>query len=200
MKNIMRILTLLLALVFVFTCFVGCESGDDVEEDNKTLDLPSWFLSPPIADDALYAIGVGESSKLQMAMNKASDWARQELSRVISVKVSTMTKQFLEEAGVDDVSQTTEFTEVVSKSIASNSISGSKIKEQEIKETDDGKYIAYCLVELKLADMTGAIDEIVKQNSAAFAKLQANRAFDDLANELKELDSNSYETPATPEY
>lgn len=204
MKHIFKILILML-IVIVSMSLVGCKSGGDVEEDEKVdekvaaLDLPDWFLSPPIATDALYAAGFSKKSNPQMALTTAADWARQELARVISVKVSTLTKQFLEEAGVGDVTQATEFSQVVSKSLASNTISGSKIEKQELKAAGN-KYAAYVLVRLAMEDMGGKIDEIVKANAAAYAKLQANKAFDDLAEELKAVDTSAYEKPATPDY
>jgi len=43
--------------------------------------------------------------------------------------------------------------------------------------------------------MSSAIDEIVKSNAAAFSKLQANKAFGDLANELKEMKASEVEVP-----
>jgi hypothetical protein len=205
MKKILQtILVLIIAVIFGIV-MTGCKSGGDVETktdvkkktDAPELNLPDWFLTPPNAEDMLYAVGFSKKTNPQMALVTAADWARQELARVVSVKVSTMTKQFLEEAGVENQTQASEFSQVVSKSLASEVISGSKIDKQELKPSQD-KYAAYVLIKLSLADMGGKIDAILKANSAAFAKLQANKAFDDLAKELKDMEADKYDKSNRP--
>ncbi|MCK4795919.1 MAG: LPP20 family lipoprotein [Spirochaetes bacterium] len=201
MKKILNIFLLVVMVVFMSIAIIGCEGGADVEEKKASSDsgsdYPDWFLNQPSAEDAIYAVGVAKKQNPQLAKDTAAARARNEIARVIKVKVSTMTKDFLEEAGVDDVTQSTEFTQVVSKQISDNTISGSKIDTIHVDKTTDPDTF-YVLIKLSLSDMGGAIDEIVKANSAAYAKLQASRSFDDLAKELKELDSGAYETPVTP--
>jgi hypothetical protein len=189
LKNMTWAMMLIMLIALVASC------GGDVVENNSGSNYPEWFLNQPTAEDAIYAVGVAKKQNPQLARDTAAARARSEVARVIKVKVSTMTKDFLEEAGVDDVTQSTEFTQVVTKQLSDNVISGSKIEKVHVDDTTDPDTF-YCLVKLSLADMGGAIDEIVRANSAAYAKLQANRAFDDLASELKDLNSNQYDTPS----
>ena len=153
------------------------------------------LLSPSAKTPIIILISCGVSLSLAMflAMDTAKNRARDEISRVIGVKVSNMIKDFLEEAGVSGESVATEFTSSVSKSVSSNFLSGSKLEQQDLYEIDtdeDGNpnaYEAFALMKVSLKDMSSKIDEVMKNNAAAYAKLQANKAFDDLAKELKEI-------------
>jgi len=210
MKEIVKKLSVFVTFAILFGLLASCGGSGDTKENNKSkkkrADVPSWFLAPPTAEDAIYAVGYAKKENLQLAVDTAKNRARDEISRVIGVKVSNMIKDFLEEAGVSGNSVATEFTSSVSKSVSSNFLSGSKLDQQDLYELDndgDGNtdaYEAFALMKVSLKDMSSKIDEVMKNNAAAYAKLQANKAFDDLAKELKDLNGNDASLkPVVPE-
>ncbi len=197
--KISKLLKLVIS-IFVVLLMLNCGEGSSGETKKdekgstsrkKRADVPSWFLTPPYAEDALYAVGYAKKDNLQLALNVAANRARDELSRVLGVKVANMVKDFIEEGSVgggeDKVGQVTEFSQTVSKSITENTLNMTRIDQQELYELEDGSYEAFVLIKLSLADLSSKVDEIMKNNAAAYAKLQANKAFDDLNKELKNL-------------
>lgn len=191
-----KLLTKLFMAIFIIALLVNCGGGGEEKKDNKKgskkrADVPSWFLAPPYAEDALYAVGYSKKDNLQLALTTATNRARDELSRTINVKVANMIKDFIEEGSVggskDKVGQVTEFSQTVSKSITENALSMTRIDKQELYELEDGSYEAFVLVKLSLADLSVKVDQIMKNNAAAYAKLQANKAFEDLNKELKSM-------------
>jgi len=193
-----KLVTKLFLAIFVIALFINCGGNGETKENEtkssskkKRVDAPSWFLAPPYAEDALYAVGYAKKDNLQLALNVATNRARDELSRVIRVKVANMIKDFIEEgsvgSGKDKMGQVTEFSQSVSKSITENTLNMTRIDQQEIYELEDGSFEAFVLVKLSLADLSSKVDEIMKNNAAAYAKLQANKAFEDLNKELKSL-------------
>ena len=190
-----KFLSLFLVLPIIAAMIISCGSGEKEEETKKSTkkraDVPTWFMSPPSTEDALYAVGYAKKAKMQLALTTARNRASDELSRTLGLRVTNMVKDFIEEgtvgSGNEETGQTVEFTQSVSKSLTDNAIALSKIDQQEIYEFDDGSYEAFCLIKLSLADMTSKIDEVLKNNAAAFAKLQANKGFDELKESLKEL-------------
>jgi len=50
---------------------------------------------------------------------------------------------------------------------------------------DNGYFEGFVLIKLAITDMSSKIDEVMKNNAAAFAKLAANKSFDELNAELK---------------
>lgn len=191
----LRILKIFPAML-IFSLFFNC-GGSKAEtrrtEVKKKADVPAWYLVPPNDDTAIYAVAMAKKSSLQLAMDTAKSRGRDELSRVVSVKVSTMIKDFLQEAGSVDASIATEFSSSVSKSVASNVLSGSSLQQQEIYEIDadgDGNtdsYEVYACMKIGLTDLSGKINDAMKQNAAAYAKLQANKSFEELEEELRAM-------------
>lgn len=200
MKELLRKLFLLSLMAVMAFSMVSCGSSDDPvdpEEDDEEIErprgnYPEWFLDPPNASDTLYAIGIAEKQTLQLALDTATARARNEIARIVKVKVSTMTKDFLEEAGVTGESVSTEFTQVVSKQVSDNTLTGTMRDKTFVDDSDPERSTVFVMVRLSLADMSGAIEEVMKNNAAAYARLQANKGFEDLENELKKLDSDDY--------
>jgi hypothetical protein len=180
--------------VVVFSCGGSApqQQQKPVVEDQSS-NYPDWFLNPPKAADAIFAIGIAQKATMQLSMDIATSSARDEVARVVGVKVSNMVKNFMEQAGVNEESQYTEFSSTVSKQIADNTISGSQRDKMYIDNTTT-PHTVYVLVKLNLADMSGSIDALMKKQAAAYAQLRANKGFEDLANELKSMRGDDVET------
>lgn len=194
MKKIFALFTF---ATFLLSVLVACGGSGETTETTtaptrkKRADVPAWFLMPPQTEDAIYSVGYAKKQNMQLALTTAANRARDELSRVLGVKVSNMVKDFMEEGTVgsdsEKTGQTIEFSSSVSKSITSNSMSLTQISQQELYELDNGYFEGFVLIKLAITDMSSKIDEVMKNNAAAFAKLAANKSFDELDKELKSL-------------
>jgi uncharacterized protein (DUF1778 family) len=183
MKLIRIAVLALLALSMLASCMT--------KQEKKNEKYANWYLNPPQEEDAIFAVGVSSNKNPQMAMERATSKARADISNSIKIRVSTMTKDFLEEAGAAEVSSTTQFTQVVSKQISDNVISGSGIIATHVDEsTSPPKF--YVLMKIDIVDVSDQIDSVLAANSAAYAKLQAKKGFDELAKELKSLKGTDY--------
>ena len=189
-----KILTTLMAVLALTAMVVSCGGGDKQESGKsgrKRMDLPTWYAVPPTSSDAIYAVGYAKKAKLQLAQTIAASRARDELSRVLGTKVTNMTKDFIEEGttgtGKDEIGDATEFSQTVSKQLTDNMLSGSQIDQQEFYELDDGNFEVFVLIKLGLSDFGAKVDQVMKANAAAFAKLQATKALDELSAEIANL-------------
>ncbi len=198
-----KILTMLMAVVALTAMVVSCGGGDKQESGKsgrKRMDLPTWYAVPPTSPDALYAVGYAKKAKLQLAQTIAASRARDELSRVLGTKVTNMTKDFIEEGttgtGADEIGDATEFSQSVSKQLTDNMLSGSTIDQQEFYELEDGNYEVFVLIKLGLSDFGAKVDAVMKANAAAFAKLQATKALDELSAEIASLRGDNKDVKA----
>ena len=198
-----KILTMLMAVMALTAMVVSC--GGDAQESGKSsgrkrMDLPTWYAVPPTSPDAIYAVGYAKKAKLQLAQTIAASRARDELSRVLGTKVTNMTMDFIEEGttgtGADEIGDATEFSQSVSKQLTDNMLSGSQIDQQEFYELEDGNFEVFVLVRLGLADFGAKVDQVMKANAAAFAKLQATKALDDLSAEIASLRGDNKDVKA----
>lgn len=200
MKKTYGKMVIFIAIISAGVLFTACGSKSVAESKNDKPDqieqsdnYPEWFLNPPKSADTIYAIGIASKQTMQLSLDIATSSARDEIARVVGVKVSNMVKNFMEQSGVNNESEYTEFSQTVSKQLADNTLSGSQRDKVFIDKATSPNTV-YVLVRLNLADMSGAIDELVKKQASAYAKLRANKGFEDLAKELKELRGDDVET------
>ena len=102
------------------------------KQDYSTSGYPDFFLNPPTAEDAFYGVGTAKKQNPSLAKKTATARARDEIAQAVNVKVSTMLKDFMQESGVGENAQALEFTESVSKQVASQALAGSTILKTEV--------------------------------------------------------------------
>jgi hypothetical protein len=166
-----KLLGMGLILLFVISC-AGSKST-----------LPDFFLNPPVNAEYLYGVGNAQKANLSLARQAATARARDEISRSVQVKVSNMIKDFLQQSGVGESAETLEFTESVSKQVASISLSGATVKE--MSQGDDG--MIYVLVEYPLSSLRQKALEEAKKREAQFTEFKARQSFEDLEKEISKL-------------
>ena len=105
------------------------------------------------------------------------------MARTVNVKVSNMIKDFLQQSGVGQDAQSLEFTESVSKQVASVSLSGAQIKE--VEQGSDG--MLYVLVEYPLSSVRQTALSEAKKREAQFNEFKARKSFADLEKEIEKL-------------
>ena len=145
--------------------------------------LPDFFLNPPSNPEYLYGVGNAQKANLSLARQTATARARDEIARAVSVKVSNMIKDFLQQSGVGESAQALEFTESVSKQVASTSLSGAVVKE--VAQGDDG--MIYVLVEYPLSSVRQAALAEAKKKEAQYTEFKARKSFEDLEKEIAKL-------------
>ena len=184
-KTILKIFIIAIIIIFCAVSTANCKAFE------KKIIIPKWFLNPPKDNNVIYAAGYAKKKNAQIAVISACDNARSEVSRVIQVKITTTTKQFLHASGVKDKTQASEFSQTVSRSLASNMLYFSKIEKQEIIKKEDG-YIVFVLVGLNLEEMKNAVEGTLIDFSDEYNKLDTKNELDDLSKEIKEKISKQF--------
>ena len=173
---------LLAALVLtLFMGFVAC--GSDPGPGPATSDIPEWFLMPPIAEDAIYVLGMASMHDLAKSREAAIARARADIAFQVNVRVEAMIIDYYQEAGVDDNTQAIQFYETISKQIAEINLTNAVTKAVEIG--DDGT--VYAMVEYPMGEMIDEVGEVFQRNEdAAFAEFKADQALERLEYEMND--------------
>ena len=156
------------------------------KQDYSTSGYPDFFLNPPTAEDAFYGVGTAKKQNPSLAKKTATARARDEIAQAVNVKVSTMLKDFMQESGVGENAQALEFTESVSKQVASQALAGSTILRTEVGK--DGTF--YVLVSYSLASAIDASINEAKKEEVLYNEFKARQGFDALEKELGKLDTS----------
>ena len=150
-------------------------------------DLPDWYQSPPSDAEHLYGMGSGESQDMQMAVNKAEQNARVQITQNIESKVSALFKQFSEETGVGEDAEYIAMATNVSKTVASEIIGGTRIKDQMVVP-DSGRYRAYVLMEMPIGEAAARLQAQIQANQRVYTRFRASQGYQDLAEEVEALE------------
>ncbi|MEE2765043.1 MAG: LPP20 family lipoprotein [Candidatus Neomarinimicrobiota bacterium] len=198
MNRLLNTITLL--TVFIIACGgstpprapVDMPSQAQAAAPQTPMDVPSWFMMTPEPDDeyAVYSTGEATSRKMNIAMQKATQQARANLGQSISAKVQSLIESMVEEAGMGENVQITEFYSEASKSVSNETLSGATVVKKYPYQTSSGGYRVYVLMGLKKAPFDNAASQAIvskvkeNQEEAMYATFKKTQAFNRLNEEL----------------
>lgn len=108
--------------------------------------VPQWAVTPPKADaEGMYAVGIADSSKLDLAMKKAMLSAEFQLAKSYRAIMSGSERQFQRDQGTGGVSE--RFTLLIDSVVDRVPVGGYEVVRREVK-TVDGKFHSYVLLKL----------------------------------------------------
>lgn len=189
----------LIALVLASSALTGCSSTptrteivqdelnaqslqqkSEQEKAESILDsVPSWALEPPKPDSTgVYGVGIGESKKIQLAMQKASLNAQYELAKAVGQELSGNEQSYVKDTTYGTTEQ---FTQLIDSLVAEVPMQGFETIEQEVVVLN-GQFTAYKLMKLPYDQLNKALES--KENiqgqeqdiKEAFDSLQARIA------------------------
>lgn len=156
-------------------------SGSTEESDMR--DVPDWFLVQPQAEDAIFGVGSAKKQNPSLARKAAIARARDDIAGQVQTKVSSMLKDFMQESGVGENAQALEFTQSVSKQVASTTLQGSRVKK--VYPSKDGTM--YALVEFPLQSIRDNVMSEAKKREAQYNEFKAEQGFNALEKEIEDL-------------
>ena len=194
--------TVTLPMVLIIACGgstpprapVDMPSQSQAANPQTPMDVPNWFMMTPEPDDeyAVYATGEATSRKMNIAMQKATQQARANLGQSIKAKVQSLIESMVEEAGMGENVQITEFYSEASKSVSNETLSGATVIKKYPYQTSSGGYRVYVLMGLKKAPFDNAASQAIvskvkeNQEEAMYASFKKTQAFNRLDEALDE--------------
>ncbi len=154
--------TAAIILLAALTVTSACASAKKVKPNKGETEVEQ--LCNYVTDQtAYYGNGIGESSDMQMAKDKATAAARAQIAEQLKVSIERFAKQY--RVDVNDIAET-KFEDNL-QTITVQTISGSAEVCSRIVRTDNGKYRAYVSVVLPKEEVINAIRETVKSSGDA---------------------------------
>lgn len=180
----MKKVIIMVAIAVAMAVVAGCASApeQDAPPSGRT-GVPGFVLNPPQADDAIYGVGVGTSSRIDMARRQATGRAREDIAFQMNAAIQASIVDYAQEAGADgNDPQVISFYETVSRQVTDTTLEGAT--PEEFDYDDDGNL--WALVVLPKSSMLNAAAEAFQRNEdAAFAQFQADQALQALDNRLQ---------------
>lgn len=177
MRNVIRIVSVFFVVGFIAAC------GTSPESQEQASDLPSWYLNPPRAEDAIYGVGSAKMSSLDTSRRMAVSRAREDIAFQMNAAIEAAIVDYAQEAGVDDNTQVVNFVENISRQVSEVTLSGAN--PENVVQGSDGTI--YALVSYSKNGFTEAASEAFQRNEdAAFAEFKADQAVDALDQQLED--------------
>lgn len=186
------IITLCLVCL-IASFFVGC-GGSRKEEAmfGKTSspdmgDIPDWFLDKPEDDNYYIETGTAKSLDLGLAISKAGDDARMNLSKTLETKFEGLSKRFQDEIGTAGSEQILDQFTQCTKAVVSQVLSGATISKKQVADEGNQKRV-YVLLQMSKKAAADAMMERMKREGELYTRFQASKAFDELNAESQKFD------------
>ncbi len=147
---------------------------------------PKWVIEPQIAGD-LSAVGSAKVGKagIQFAKTEATALARDEIARMMGVKVKNMVRNFVQVTGVGDSETVDRVSKQVSTQVASQLLVGSRAEAQWLSPCNE----LFVLVKLDPKEAGKAVREAVitsyKNQQALWQMFQAKKAWEELDRQIE---------------
>jgi len=184
-----------LILLAITTLLIAC--GGKVAQENS-LNLPQWFQNPPEDPNYMFSTATSTSKDMQMSINKAKQEARVDLAQQMETKIKAMTKQFSEEVGLGEDAEFLSQTSVVSKSVTSKVLNGSRVREVKTLKEGGVIYRSYVLMELPIGPANTALLDAVKKQQNMYTRFRASQGFQELEEEVEKYDQFKKEQELAP--
>ncbi len=149
------------------------------EKAQNTLEqFPSWALQVPAPDaTGVYAIGIGDSDKVPIAIKKAQLEAEYGLAKLYNQELAGSERSSQQDNGNGSSSQ---YTALISKLVDYVPVVGFQIIKQDIKAID-GKFNAFILMKLPYEEF----NKVLQQQKQKSQGVQDKAVFDDLEKRLE---------------
>ncbi|MCF7823749.1 MAG: LPP20 family lipoprotein [Candidatus Marinimicrobia bacterium] len=186
----MKILKLSFMVILTLLVAISCSNpppvNDMPDQKNATnpqtpADLPDWYINNPAEDDTyIYSVGMGESRKMDLAIDKAKQAGKVELSERVSANVQSQVKSFTQEAGMTENTQIVEFYQSTSKTVTDNTLNGVTVLKRYPYQKSNGTWIAYVQLGLAKNAVSTEVVNLIQNEEALYAQFKASQAFQEL--------------------
>lgn len=179
------LLIMISSLMLLLGCTSKTTSKGEIKLDQKLTNAPRWVFKPE-SDDGLASYGYSKITKagLNFARVEALSNARDELARILKVKVKNMVKNFTEASGIDDTEAIDRVSTQVSKQVANEILQGSKQKDMWISPENE----LFVLVTIDKSTVNQYVKNSVttsfKNEHALWQQVQAKKSYEELQNEI----------------
>jgi hypothetical protein len=185
------------AMAAAVAVMAGCSSNQSIETqpvscafaDGSGKAAPEWVCGAPVDGVDLTAVGYADKTAAGPNFMKqmAATAARVELAQTMRIEVQNMIKQYAETTGTGDSETVDKVNSSVTRQITKETLVGSKILRQ--MPTPSGGMVV--LVGLNADTMAQVTEQALKtsmaNDQALWQKFQAEKSFDELAEEIAKL-------------
>lgn len=184
-KNFSKIIC---AALFI-AALTACSSSEPITDNQSQIeDIPEWYTSPPQDNEEyLYGVGNANSTRLNIARQRAEIDAKSNLAAKLGQKIEDLQKLFEEEIDSDQVSSYSGAFTNATQLITSQELRGVSTQEQKFSPTEDGNYVAYVWLQMPVGEARDQLEKALSRDEEMYIRFKESKAFEELQNNLNRL-------------
>ena len=179
-----KVMLIAVASLTLFACAGGKDAPTEAQDSEEYVKVfqPDWYDLPG-DEEILYTYGKAEKKSEEMAKDAAYANAVLEAANYIESYVKGMTKNFMEEAGVDNP-QVTALTTKAVKIVSKAKFAGTSISKREPYKKGNN-YVCFVRLSIPKDKVNKELVNSVKNEEALYNAFKASQAFKELEEETK---------------
>jgi len=176
------------AIVFLII-LSSCSSTQPISDGQDRIDdIPEWIINPPAdTNEFLYGTGEAQSSRLNIARNRADIAAKTELASKMGEKIEALQKLFEEEVDSDSISMYSGAFTNATQIIVSQELRGVSTTERKFSARDGNGYISYVLMQMPVGTAREQLENALSRDEEMYIRFKESKAFEELQNNLERL-------------
>jgi len=178
-----KLFIITLVAVFALAMLSGCGGSKGTSATTPYNELNKMAQAMRKAG-ALADVGQGQSSREDLARQKAQNDGRAKLALGLESKIQVLQKSFLEEVGSAGDTEINEAFSSVSKTMASTTLRGVFPEEERIV-SKDGLITIYVLMAIDPATFNQSFMDELQSKPKVYERFRASQAYDELKNEME---------------
>lgn len=164
---------------------IAAEKAKKEIAKGTVVEQPKWFKKIPKNKKILYAKGTALSGDMQISIDKATIAAKRSLADKLDSYISSKTKTFAKESGIDELSSIySELEQVTINTIKEAHIVGFKEYKSETIAFGS-KYRTYYVLEYPFGKANKILMSQIKNNALLEGSVQASTAYKELEKEIQ---------------
>lgn len=177
-------------VIVVFSFFLGgCSSSKLLRVEDPFAELQN-MANQINKQGGVASVGMGTSTRMDFAKDKATTDAQGGMSESFETKVSRLKQSFLEEVGSND-SEINETFSTVTKAVSKQTLTGARVlKTIYNKDKKTGKYMAGVLLSIDPKTINQSLLDEMSKEQKLYQRFRSSQAFDELQKEM-----DNYEEP-----
>ncbi|MBI5206225.1 MAG: LPP20 family lipoprotein [Candidatus Firestonebacteria bacterium] len=186
MKKVILLTAILVLSFLIYGCGTSKSAQKTTEYQDELAAAPAWVKNPSSVEGAVAAVGIAKIGKAGMpfAQTEALAKGRDELARMMSLKVKNLFKNFTKITGLGDDQTVDKVSSDVSKQVANQTLQGSKQRDSWISSSNNLYMLV--VIENKIAAETAktSIQTSLKNEQALWQEFQAKKGHEELDKEV----------------
>lgn len=186
----MKKITIILAIAILIgltACGGSVETAKGHEiskEDVVEVYMPDWYDIQDSEED-IYFFGNAEKKNGEMSFTAARSNAQLSAAQYTEVYITGLTKNYMEEVGVEDPTITA-LTSSAVKAVANTQFTGSRVSKRQAIKVENGNIKTFVRLSLPKDAVNKRLANSIKKEEALYNAFKASQSFQELEEEIKE--------------